>query len=574
MNLLTIRSKEIRHKILAAVVIAVMVGYFTPFVLLRQNSYITIHDNLDGEFVDKCILVATGKALNFGENTSFENIMNGLPRAALPSGLNVSVLLFYCFGPAAAYIANHILVHMIAFFGMFLLLRRHVLTDEDDLIYAVVVSLLFFLVPYYTTHGLSVAGQPMLAYALLNVRSGRCNWKDYLIVMLFPLWSNIALIAPFATSVLLLIFVVDWIKSRRLNARFLLAMAILNLVFLVANYQLINSVFHHQSNWVSHRSAWSAWSRWGDNKFGSNFKNSLEILFTTQYHTGSFWTLPIMVATGVCFVLLLKRKKPLGPMAPVLVAILLICLEYGFYDWVVLVFGPFMPALVSFNAGRFYFLLPLLWFVLLAMCLKEFMRNGCGGCVLWFVVVCQMYAVLKFNTEFKNNVALLRGKDIYEPTFQDFFAVKTFDEVAAYIGRPKQDYRVVSLGMHPSIAQFNGFYTLDSYLSDYSLSYKLQFRQIISKELDKSPPLREYFDGWGNRCYLFSSELGLDCMCGGRDRRTVQHLQIDSRQLRNMGGEYVISAVRIENCESSGLHLDKHFSTPGSFWDIYLYDVF
>ena len=154
-----------------------MVVYFIPFLVLGSNSYITIHDNLDGEFVEKYLLVATGKALSFNGSAAIENIMNGLPRTALPSALNVSVLLFYLFPPAWAYIVNSILVHIIGFCGMFLLLRKHFLKEDKDYLLAGAVSLCYFLIPYYTTYGISVAGQPLLAYAFLNIRGGERNGR-------------------------------------------------------------------------------------------------------------------------------------------------------------------------------------------------------------------------------------------------------------------------------------------------------------------------------------------------------------------------------------------------------------
>ena len=132
---------------------------------------------------------------------------------------------------------------------------------------------------------------------------------------------------------------------------------------------------------------------------------------------------------------------------------------------------------------------------------------------------------------------------------------------------------MVSIGIYPSVAEFNGFYTLDGYLNNYSLSYKRQFRQIIWKELSKDADLKEYFDGWGNRCYVFSSELGHNDLYSGDSRFTLHHLELDTKQLRVMGGEYVISAVHIENNAQNGLRLEKEFYSPTAFWHIYLYYV-
>ena len=69
---------------------------------------------------------------------------------------------------------------------------------------------------------------------------------------------------------------------------------------------------------------------------------------------------------------------------------------------------------------------------------------------------------------------------------------------------PVEDYRVASIGIHPAIAQYNGFYTLDTYNNFYPLSYKHEFRKIIEKELEKNKKIRNYFDAWGGRCYFFT----------------------------------------------------------------------
>jgi hypothetical protein len=559
-----------RRVIVSVVALATMATYFAPFVLLGSRSYFTIHDNLDDEFVVNYLLVKTGKALVFDGATPIENIMNGLPRASLPSGLNVSVLLFYIFKPAWAYIVNFILVHVIAFCGMFLLLRKHFLTKDDDYLLAGAISICFFLVPYYTIYGLSVAGQPLLAYAFLNIRSEQGNLKDYLVILFFPLWSTLALIAPFAVTALGLILTIDRVLSHRLNKNLLIAITLFAAVYIALQYQLIGSILGSHT-WVSHR---TTWNRWTDFNVFSNVRRSLEILFTTQEHTGSFSTLPVILSVAVALVLLFAKKRRAGLVDVLALAIGLVCLEYGFYDWLALWFGRLVRGSQTFNASRYYFLLPLLWMLVFALSLKELKRVKWGFAITWCLIAIQVAAILKFDTEYTNNVRMLIGKHVYEPSFDRFFARDLFSDIDRFIGRPKDSYRVVSIGMYPSVAQFNGFYTLDGYLNNYSLSYKRQFRKIIWKELDKDADLKEYFDGWGNRCYMFSSELGHNDLYSGDSGFTLHNLELDVNQLRAMGGEYVISAVRIENNAQIGLRLEKEFVTSDSFWHLYLYYVF
>jgi len=232
-----------------------------------------------------------------------------------------------------------------------------------------------------------------------------------------------------------------------------------------------------------------------------------------------------------------------------------------------------MPRLHAFNGTRFYFLLPLLWMLLLAVSVQELQRKRWGLFAGWTLLIIQAIVLLKFNTEYANNVKLLAHRQVYEPSFKRFFAQDLFMQMDQYIGKPKQSYRVVSVGMFPAVPQFNGFYTLDSYQNNYPLSYKLQFRKIIAKELDKDEFLKNYFDGWGNRCYIFSSELGQNAMCFSGAHIVLHNLQLDTKQLRAMGCRYVISAVLIENSGDNGLTLEKEFYSRDSFWHIYLYSL-
>src|SRR5699024_12469497 len=68
------------------------------------------------------------------------------------------------------------------------------------------------------------------------------------------------------------------------------------------------------------------------------------------------------------------------------------------------------------------------------------------------------------------------------PTFNEFYATELFSDIKNYIGRNQKDYRVVSTAMHPTIAQYNGFYTLDTYNNTIPIEYKHNFRKIIAPE--------------------------------------------------------------------------------------------
>ena len=188
----------------------------------------------------------------------------------------------------------------------------------------------------------------------------------------------------------------------------------------------------------------------------------------------------------------------------------------------------------------------------------------------------QLVVILFSNTEFNlNYVKLVSGDALPITTFRSFYAEDLFAQMKDYIQKPQKEYRVVSVGLHPSISQYNGFYALDSYQNNYPLSYKLKFRDIIAKELDKNDGLKREFDNWGNRCYMYNDELKNSCYlkCLKDSNEKIEHLDINTKALRGMGAEYVFSSVPISNHQEIDLNFEKKFDHPDSKWSVYLYSL-
>ncbi len=121
---------------------------------------------------------------------------------------------------------------------------------------------------------------------------------------------------------------------------------------------------------------------------------------------------------------------------------------------------------------------------------------------------------------------------------------------------------------------YNGFWTINGLGNNYSLDYKHRFRKIIAKELEKDEWIHNYFDRAGSRCFLYCHELGKQCLCTKHHPiRRVEHLEIDTVALRQIGAEYILSAVDIVNYKSLGLKLERVFERDDSPWQIYLYSI-
>ena len=142
--------------------LVLLILWLTPTLILQQDACFIQHDNL--EISGPTIVATTNSGAYFHTNGSIPQIMNGMPRACLPNALNITNLLFYFLPPFTAYLINFLLVHLIAFLGMFLLLRSYCPSNRP-LINAS-ISFAFAVLPFYTMFSLSIAGQPFVSLSL------------------------------------------------------------------------------------------------------------------------------------------------------------------------------------------------------------------------------------------------------------------------------------------------------------------------------------------------------------------------------------------------------------------------
>ena len=563
--------------------------YVLPYVWLGEGAYLTIHDNLDSDFLYLHLLKITNTAFDFDLTTVIPNAMSsgpgarlsfsGIPRSAFRTGLNLEVLSFYLLPPYVAQVINFAAVHGIGFLGMYLLLKKHVLPEREWVLERVTVALLFALVPCYTVHGASVSGQPLLLFAflnLLNVRVGRGhrNSTDWLIIILFPFYSFFVWAGLFICVALGVIGLVRMVQERRVNTRYIGGLALLSGLYVATEWELIYG-FVNQT-YVSQRVEFD-YSQLRSMRLIDSLRRSVDLFVWPMVNTGAFLTLGIVAVAGVGAWRAYRRNDRQTVWwltgLPMLAGV--ICLIHGLYHYIIVWLGDSSPGLKLrvFQFDRFYFLLPALWFILFAMALRQFRADG------WLnrlFLAGQLAIMIVANTEWRINLGKTAGivTEAQYPSYRAFFAEKQFAQIRNFIGRPQADYRVICLGMHPSVAQYNGFYTLDSYQNNYPLPYKHAFRKIIAAELAKgTPKMRAYYDAYACRAYLYTAELGMNYLFGETSNRSANNLQISTDALSDLGGEYVLSAVPITNAVANRLRLVSVFNDSESYWKIWLYRV-
>ncbi len=579
-------SSSEKNYLLAA--IGLLCLYLLPYVWLGEGAHLTIHDNLDSDFLYLYLLKITNTAFNFRPDTVIENMMStgpgqgGIPRSAFRTGLNLEVLSFYLLPPYTAQVLNFAAVHGIGFVGMYALLRRYVLPGPGWAFTRVAVALLFAVVPCYIVHGASVTGQPLLLFAFLNLLNHRARLTDWLIIILFPFYSFFVWAGLFIGIALGLIGLVSMLRERVVNWPYVGGLALLSVLYLGSEWQLIYGFINQ--TYVSQRTEFD-YSQFRSMRMADSLRRSLELFLWPMFNTGAFLTVGILAAAGLGAWQAFRQRNRKSVYWLVGLPMLagLICLIHGFYHFLVVWLGDGSLGLKFrvFQFDRFYFLLPTLWFILFAMALQALSQgrtnaitrnNGIRSALIAIQFVLMIYA----NKEWRINVGKLFGTvtEAEQPSYRAFFAEKQFAKIRNAIGLPPQAYRVICLGMHPSVAQYNGFYTLDSYQNNYPLPYKHSFRRIIAIELAKGTEhMRAYYDAYGCRVYLYTAELGMNYLFGKTSNATVKNLQINADVLKQMGGQYVISAVPIRNAAQNRLRLESIVNDSESYWKIWLYRV-
>jgi hypothetical protein len=548
-------NNEQKLLIIAFVVIVLCVS---PLFILGENAHIRVHDNLDSNLAWYKVLAESGQILG-PINATIPQIINGLPRNAFGTEFSLIVWLYTLFPTMLAYAISQFITRFFAFLGMYLLLNKHFLPNPELALLRIGTALTFALTPFWPSGMLSTLGMPLALWAFLNIRKGEKMWTNYLVLTLLPFYSSIVLGFFFFLSAMGIFWLTDVLRGKGWNWRFILSIAYMTLIFFITEYRLVYSFlfddepnsrdeyFHARlSFWQSIRLTWY------------NYING-------HHHAATIHTLIILPSIVLAFVLILYKRNWKQEKVFVFLFWLNIVLSAWYAFWFYKGWLPLTERfhfLDTFNFARYHFLRPLVIYVLFALSLK----------ILWFqwkrlatfLVLAQVIIAFHFNEE------LLFQK---KPTFKQFFAIEQFNEVKEHIGLPQDTYRVASIGLHPAIAQYNGFYTLDTYNNFYPLSYKYEFRKIIEKELAKNKTIRTYFDEWGGRCYIFTAELGKHYMFKKRSKKRLKNLELNLEPFKDMGGKYIFSSIPIDNANANRLELDKVFESKSSAWKIYLYKV-
>lgn len=552
-------NAEKKHIILA---FSLLIIYVLPLYIFGENAHIRTHDNLDSNIAWYKTLKDSGEL--FGSiNSVLPQIINGLPRNTYGTEFSGIQWLHAVFPSMLAYSLSQTITRVFAFIGMYKLLKDHFIKSDDVYFIRVWVSIAFAFTPFWPSGMLSTLGMPLALWAFLNIRRGTKSYLSWITLILLPFYSSFVLGFFFFLVAIGLLWLWDLIVYKKLHLTFLFSIFLMTLLYILIEYRLVYSLLIPDEPTSRNEFLSSKLSLF----------RTIRLIFKnyTLGHTHVL-TLHTLVILPLSFFVLgiIKKPKSVIEKQYIFLFILNFVLSVWYAFWFYKGWLPLkekIQLLNTFNFARFHFLRPLVIYLLFGIGSYIIWRKGQSYQKLVKVsIIIQLIVLITANEEF---VYRAYGS----PNFKQFYATKQFKKIDQYIGKPKESYRIASIGIHPAIPQYNGFYTLDTYNNFYPLKYKHEFREIIAPELEKNSQLRKYFDTWGGRCYLFVDELGKKYDYEKDSDKVIRNLQLNTKAFKKLGGQYIFSAVPIINAKSNGMILKKTFDDQESAWKIYLYEV-
>lgn len=556
-------SKYLSEKYLIYLSVLIILLVYSPYFILGEDSHIRVHDNLDSTIVwAKTIL-----------NTSVEpssvvtQIMGGVPLYSVWGSYDVYLGLTFLFGSYWAYVVCKLIMAFAGFFGMYLLLGKYCLPKDCPPYIITGSSLLFSILPLWGFSA-TVAAAPFVIFAFFNLRHKETRWYNWLILILYAFNSSLILLGIFILIFFSIVLIYDLIKTKKINWILLGGLSVLSISYIISHFPLFYGFLGNNEFETIRKDFTLVHGR----SIKDTFHEFYRFLFFSDEHQWSFTPAKqffVVIATIFIASILLLKNKDKNRQFLFLIGMLLSTLLF-ISIWESDILFSIRKTLMQYlpiDIRRIYWIQPVIWYTLFAISLYIIQKNLKKSRIFICIIMLMQFGLIIKSQEY------FAYKD--SPTFRNFYAANQFNDIKKYINKDVSEYRVISIGLHPTISQYNGFYTVDGFSINYPLAYKLKFRKIIEKELDKNSFAKSFYEDWGGWCYAYWGAFNLNDLHNCRNNfEKIEHLDYNYDLLKEMGGEYIISAIEIDTENNKRLQFLKEFDNyKDSHWSIFLYKV-
>ncbi len=477
--------------------------YFSPLLFFSNEARFMEYDSLDTNVVWYKMLAESGLMFADG-NSVLDFTMGGIPRNYYPSEWSVPKLLYLFFNPQTAFSLNYILIHLVAFIGLYLLLKKYVV--KEPIVYTL-VALAFALVPHRAMGEITVVGLPLLTFALTNIFKKDAKYWDWLIIILFSLFSSLVFGNAFSFPILFLFFLIGVLaKWWKFSLKGILPFILLGGITLLSEYRMLTVLFSGAET-----------NRMADTSSVEKFMNIKGIIGSTvlgfafsqrHYHTLSFTIVLISILFSVYYLIKKEYKRILIPIGFMSIIFMMVFISI-FSDNVDFKeeFGINIPN-VNF---RFWVWLPFLWYLIFAYVLKELMldnRKKITTVLLAMQIVYVMFLLYPrdyFGARYTDNIfanTYIYSKNKEQTRWEEFYMTKEFEQIKTVVP-DIIEHKSIRIMIEPEILQYNGLKTLEAFYVFYPLEKLKMIRQADSVERVNSELSKEGFYKFSNRNFLF-----------------------------------------------------------------------
>ncbi len=594
---------------------AVLTGLFFVFSILLiclkgEDAVVAIQDNLDLFQAQYKMLKNTGTFFTNGAAAPF---LGGISRDVLPSGLQLTGLLYYLFPPFTAYFVQYFLKIVIGMASMGLLVSEILgLMDEktDRKNVLLLCTFSYGAVCFFPAFSVCFTSIPLAVYLMIRLEKAETAKKQALfliLLFLYPFLSYFSYHGFFLIAYFMLAAVVLSVRARKVRVRAFLAVFALSAGFVFFEYRLFAQMLLAGEPTIRDTMKMTSVS------FLDAFRFMAEGFAKGMLHAEArqqFVVLPVCLSVFAYRIIrrdrctaFQKKVNRLGGL--ILLIILFNSFIYGAYylEGFRKLIEFILPPLKGFQFNRTVFFNPALWYAWFALTLLSLKKEWPAVLAALAAAAVVLLSPTRYNDLYftaRAAAAGMLGRNQASLTYREFYSEDLFTMIKKDIGYREGDFRgsrpyqfggaqagtpevldasgadwSVAFGFYPGVLEYNGIATLDGYLGFYSLDYKEKFREVIAPAFEMNESGRAYFDDWGAQCYLYPAgeETVIQSMRAypAGSAQTIR-LSVDPEALRSHHCRYVFSRLQLENAEELGLALHGLYGADSSWYVVYVYE--
>ena len=587
--------------------------YFSPYLILGENSFIEPHDNLDASDYSG-IFDGYFQGNFFISENAVDYSLPGVSQRLKLHTISIDKILFFLFGYFQGFVINKIIVHLVAFFGMLQLVKFLTKNQKFPKVLQFLSAGSFASLPFYSLSNISIAGLPLLLVCYKNLFFKKDMLFSYMFIFVFGFYSSF-ITSGFFIGLVIIIAFLFLIYDRKLNIWLTGGGFLLLISYFISHYNIFLIQFFMDIN--THRME-------QNNIIGAKNFDALKALTNIFYnnHSHAITNHGLFILPSIIVLALENFKSSI--MKNWIIA-LLSYITFSCFIYSISFYYPFVKIfdfISGFSWNRFYWLAPLAWYTLWIILLIDMYNSSRFNInflftvlivyiffndniilhfsklgiilalfLIWFTIKISfkskllqdkkslLVGALFFFQIFLNSYSYAFSTFQRSPSFKEFYSKNQFSEIVDILNIDKKNDRIGCIGFFPSVANYNGLKTIGKYSSMHDINFKNEFYQIIKGEILQNDYLYDNYKHWGNRVYLFENTIGGpsgpfydEQWRINRDNPEIS-CELNIELLKLKGVNFLFSVSKITNYNEIGLDLILRSNNQNYFYNLWVYKI-